>query len=178
MQIDFREISGAGLDVTSPETITWGETEETDPLRDIYAFPEPFQVTAHLEKAQENVFLTGKFAGVAKAHCVRCLKTFDIPLAQEFRLTLMPHTSEEGTGGERELEADDLDLAYYEEEKVDLGAVVSEQVALLLDLYPRCRPDCKGLCPVCGADKNDSQCACEDNREDSRWATLKKFKAP
>jgi uncharacterized protein len=76
------------------------------------------------------------------------------------------------------LEADDLDLAYYEEEKVDLGAVVSEQVALLLDLYPHCRPDCKGLCPVCGTDRNELQCACEENRGDSRWAALKKFKAP
>jgi uncharacterized protein len=178
MLIDFREISPSGLNVESDEEIKWLDTEQNDPLRDIYTFDRPFKVSAHLDKAQENVFLTGSFSGTVTAHCVRCLKTFEVNLAEPFRLTLMPRGADDlaGEGSERELEADDLDLAYYEHERVDLGEVVSEQVLLMLGLYPHCRPDCKGLCPVCGVDRNENACSCAESQIEPRWAALKKFK--
>ena len=178
MLIDFREISPNGLDVESAEEITWLDTEQNDPLREIYTFGQVFKVSAHLEKAQENVFLTGRFSGTVSARCVRCLKPFEVSLAEPFRFTLMPRGADlgEGEGSERELEADDLDLAYYEQERVDLGQMVSEQVLLLLGLYPRCQPDCKGLCPVCGADRNENECTCAESQTEPRWAALKKFK--
>ncbi len=178
MLIDFREISPNGLDIVSAEEITWLDTEQNDPLREIYTFAQAFKVNAHLDKTQENVFLTGQFVGTVNARCVRCLKPFDVTLAEKFRLTLMPRGADlgEGEGSERELEADDLDLAYYEQERVDLGQTVSEQVLLLLGLYPRCQPDCKGLCPVCGVDRNENECTCAENQVEPRWAALNKFK--
>ncbi len=178
MLIDFREISPNGLDIVSAEEITWLDTEQNDPLREIYSFDQAFKVNAHLDKAQENVFLTGRFSGIVSARCVRCLKPFEVSLAESFRLTLMPRGADlgEGEGSERELEADDLDLAYYEQERVDLGQTVSEQVLLLLGLYPRCQPDCKGLCPVCGVDRNETECLCAENHTEPRWSALKKFK--
>lgn len=176
MRIDFREISPAGLDLASQEEITWPEAAEHDPLRALYRIPAPFQVAVHIDKAQENVFVTGSFEGVVEAHCVRCLKPVRLELAEKFRLTLMPRTAEGAGEGEREIEADDLDLGYYDEEVLDLGKLVSEQVLLVLDLYPHCRADCKGLCPVCGVDRNETSCDCADRRVDARFAALEKFK--
>lgn len=177
MVIDFRAISPAGLDVASAEEIAWFDDEPGDPLRELYRFPAPFDVRVHLDKSHDNVFVAGTFAGTAETRCVRCLKSFALPFNERLRLTLMPSASaEKGNEGEKELEAEDLDLAYYEEERLDLQRLVSEQVLLLLDLYPHCRPDCKGLCPECGTDLNEAACSCAENRTDSRLAALQKFK--
>ena len=180
MVVDFREISPAGLNVESAEEIQWGEREQGDPLRELYRFGHPFKVQTHLDKGHENVFMTGRFEGDVEARCVRCLKYFSLRISDSFRLTLMPRTdvpAERGEEGEHELEADDVDLAYYDLEQVDLGRVVAEQVLLLLDLYPHCKPDCRGLCPTCGVDRNESACSCESPHGDTRWSALKKIKA-
>lgn len=178
MRIDFREISPAGLDVESTEEVTWLESDERDPLRELYSFPTPFHIKVHLDKGQSNVFVTGEFSGEVEARCVRCLKPLRLPIVEQFRLTLMPRTAQDAPGaqGEREIEADDLDLAYYDEEVLDLQRLVSEQVLLLLDLYPHCRADCKGLCPECGIDRNEASCDCANNRVDARFAALQKLK--
>ena len=177
MLIDFREISEAGLNVVSDEAIVWLDNRSSDPLRELYSFPRAFHVSARLEKASGNVSLRGRFEGEAVVQCVRCLKAFERSLDADFNLTLLPR-SEEGTAGEEEkaLESDDLDVRFYDEEQIDLGEVLSEQIILSLDLYPHCRPECKGLCPECGKDRNEVECACSDEKKNSRWAALKQIK--
>jgi uncharacterized protein len=39
-----------------------------------------------------------------------------------------------------------------------------------------CRPDCAGLCPVCGIDRNVEQCGCDTSRSDDRWSALDDLK--
>jgi uncharacterized protein len=48
---------------------------------------------------------------------------------------------------------------------------VHDAIFLELPLAPLCRPDCQGLCPECGADKNEAPCECP-GPVDPRWATL------
>jgi uncharacterized protein len=43
---------------------------------------------------------------------------------------------------------------------------------------PLCRPDCAGLCPQCGADRNEQACACQPPPADPRWSALDALKAP
>lgn len=54
---------------------------------------------------------------------------------------------------------------------VDLAPLAHDAILLDLPLAPLCRSDCKGLCPYCGADLNDTVCECEAPL-DPRWATL------
>ena len=64
------------------------------------------------------------------------------------------------------------DLAYlYEHDEVDLAPLVHDAVFLDLPLAPTCRPDCQGLCPYCGIDRNEATCDCRA-LSDARWATL------
>ncbi len=177
MVIDFREITVAGLDVAFDEPLVWLDDRQSDALRSLHRFPEPFHVEAHLERSQDTVLVHGRYAGVVQTECVRCLKEFTTPVEEEFRLTLLPHTHASAVEEkEKEVEEEDVDLAYFDEEKVDLTRVVSEQVILSLDLYPRCRPDCRGLCPVCGKNLNEDSCRCEENSTDTRLSALKQFK--
>jgi uncharacterized protein len=67
---------------------------------------------------------------------------------------------------------DDDDDAYpIAEGDLDLGPLVREAVVLELPLAPLCREDCRGLCPHCGADRNEGECGCVAPG-DPRWANL------
>lgn len=58
-----------------------------------------------------------------------------------------------------------------EHNDVNLAPLVHDAVFLDLPLAPLCRDDCRGLCPVCGIDRNEDTCTCREPL-DSRWATL------
>ena len=63
------------------------------------------------------------------------------------------------------------DLYPIEDDTVDLGLMVRDTIVLELPMAPLCREDCRGLCPHCGTDRNEDECACVAPR-DPRWANL------
>jgi len=76
-----------------------------------------------------------------------------------------------------ELSRGDLDVLYYDELVVPFDSLVEEQVQLELPLKALCRDDCRGLCPMCGADRNLAPCACKPPA-DERWRTLRTLLDP
>ena len=61
-------------------------------------------------------------------------------------------------------------------EELDLCEAVQEQVIMALPVRPLCREDCRGLCPVCGADLNEESCTCAEKTVDPRWKALSELK--
>lgn len=57
-------------------------------------------------------------------------------------------------------------------DQIDLAAVVREYALLELPEAPLCRDDCAGICPQCGADRNEAPCDCDVAVSDPRWAAL------
>jgi uncharacterized protein len=57
------------------------------------------------------------------------------------------------------------------DDTIDLGPLVRDAIVLDLPMAPLCREDCAGLCPQCGADRNEGPCGCVAPR-DARWANL------
>ena len=53
-----------------------------------------------------------------------------------------------------------------------LEDVLREQVLLSLPVRTLCRPDCKGLCPHCGENRNQKECTCAEMETDPKWAAL------
>jgi DUF177 domain-containing protein len=72
---------------------------------------------------------------------------------------------------ERFVESDQDEDAYPLSDTLDLSELVRDAVLLDLPLAPLCREGCRGLCPVCGADRNETSCDCREP-VDPRWATL------
>jgi uncharacterized protein len=62
-------------------------------------------------------------------------------------------------------------------EQIDLMPMVREYLLLDAPIAPLCRPDCAGLCPNCGIDLNQAECACVTTVVDPRWDALSEFKA-
>jgi len=92
-----------------------------------------------------------------------------------FDLRYQPH-AEHQRPGEREVEADDMDTAFYENDEIDLGQLMQEQFYLALPMKPLCKDDCKGLCPNCGTNLNKATCDCTTHWEDPRLAALRALK--
>ena len=71
------------------------------------------------------------------------------------------------------LAADDLETDVYRNGELDLTALLETEATLALPMKPLCREGCRGLCPVCGGNRNVTPCACEPHAPDPRWAALK-----
>jgi uncharacterized protein len=66
----------------------------------------------------------------------------------------------------------DPDAFMIEDGQLDLNPLVRETALLALDDERLCRPDCAGLCPTCGIDRNVESCTCSTETADPRWAAL------
>jgi uncharacterized protein len=60
---------------------------------------------------------------------------------------------------------------------LDLSFPAWEALILEIPMKPVCRDECRGLCPVCGADLNEKTCGCEAREADPRLLSLKKLLA-
>jgi uncharacterized protein len=69
----------------------------------------------------------------------------------------------------------DPDAYVIEDGQLDLAPLVRETILLELDNERLCREDCAGLCPVCGVDRNTTDCSCDTTVIDERWAALEGF---
>jgi uncharacterized protein len=72
--------------------------------------------------------------------------------------------------------SDDLDLFPYSGEEVDLAPLLREQIILAVPYAPLCSDACRGLCVVCGIDRNTGTCTCDPTPIDPRWLALKILK--
>lgn len=135
-----------------------------------------------LTKTEELVSVKGHVSLDLKPFCDRCGETFLFPHAASFSLDLAPRReflTEMRTKGGRDIElrAEDLEFGFYDEDEVDLGRIVGEQLVLALPVRFLCREDCRGLCPRCGTNLNVGTCACTQEEVASfRLEALKSFK--
>ena len=107
-------------------------------------------------KNGDQVRVKGRLAAVASLECVRCLRTFDLSVGPPFDV----YAERSGTGNRRdeeELERDEY-MQFHDGRKLELGEAAREVLLLELPMAPLCRDDCRGLCPVCGADRNVEAC--------------------
>lgn len=134
---------------------------------------EPLTVNAEAELAGKEIQVHGHISGGLEAACDRCLEQIRMPVELDFDL---PYRPMEEIAREEEVEVgeDELEVGFFSGDGVNLADVVREQVLLSLPMKIVCRPDCRGLCPVCGVNRNVKECGCSLQHEDSPFAFLKK----
>jgi uncharacterized protein len=133
---------------------------------------EPVELTLTLHKDHARYRLVGRLTTTLEQSCSRCLEPFREPVQAGFDIRYLPQ-SENAGAEEREVEEDDLSDAFYRDDQIDLRQLMEEQFYLALPMKPLCRVDCKGLCPNCGTNLNDTTCDCDIRWEDPRLAGLK-----
>jgi uncharacterized protein len=117
-----------------------------------------------------GALLEGDARATVAQECARCLKPIDSPVearfAEQYYATM--HVETGAPMPEPPLDAKTVGSDFL----IDLTPLLREEVILATPIAPLCRPDCKGLCPVCGLDLNDSPHEHEPD-VDERWAALK-----
>jgi uncharacterized protein len=61
---------------------------------------------------------------------------------------------------------------------LDIREALRQYIIAQMPMKPLCRPDCKGLCPECGTDRNTRTCSCTQRRLDPRWSALSQVGPP
>jgi len=156
MFISVKHIERGGLRVerlVKPHTVTDADGR-------VIPF-EPAALEGMVEPRQEGFRFRGRVSAVGTFECSRCLEPYRHALEADFDL-FYSAAPPEGAGLEdSEAKLDAASLAPLQDERIDLTALVSEQINLNLPLKPLCKPGCLGLCAGCGTNRNLGPCGCE-----------------
>jgi uncharacterized protein len=123
--------------------------------------PEAVAATLTVTGAVTGTVFTLELTARLHGPCYRCLGDAALDLtirAREYQAS--------------EPDDDELRTPYLEDNRLDLSSWARDAIALALPDKILCRPDCAGLCPVCGANLNDDPHAHEEATADPRWAAL------
>lgn len=132
-------------------------------------FEGPLKVRGRASLAGSGeVLVDAVLDGVLAQECRRCLEPVRTPIHREPLLVFGSGGAEEDDGEIRALPEEALDL--------DLGEAIREELILEVDPFVLCDPECRGLCPRCGANLNETTCECEAEVDDPRWDALRALK--
>ena len=135
---------------------------------------EPAAVRCRVRRDGKDIELRGKVEAKLEALCGRCLQPVEMPITTEFKERFVRAVSW-ATEEQHELQAEDLNIALFDGEGIELDDLVREELLLAVPVNVLCRENCKGLCPICGVDRNLSSCQCESGEVDSRWLKLREL---
>ena len=140
----IKEVSGE-----HPVSLRLGEVEVKGPM----------QVEGEVRGTVDGVI--ADFAARAPAHfvCVRCITEWFGEI--------------EARGSQHFTHVPDEDGYAIVVRQVDLSGPATDELALSMPATPLCRPDCQGLCPICGTDLNVKPCDGHGEESDSPFAVLK-----
>jgi len=132
----------------------------------------PLKIGATAELQGQEIRIWGRLSTRLAASCDRCLAPVEIPVDRAFDLFYRPLQS---IAKEEEIEipADEMEVGFYSGDGIELADVATEQVILAVPMKVICSEECRGLCPVCGENRNVKMCDCAPPQEDSPFASLK-----
>jgi uncharacterized protein len=122
----------------------------------------PVLVEAEVESVVGGLLVSGEVSATATVSCVRCLAERQ----QEVRVEVQELFALDPRGAEEE------GYAILPDDRLPLDTMVRDALVLDFPFSPLCRPDCAGLCPVCGANRNEVDCGHDAGVVDERWGAL------
>lgn len=197
MQLDLNRIREAETPFAKtfePETLAAAD----DPFR----ITGPVELVMTIRKDDDLYHLVGQIRGALELACSRCLESFTFALDPSFDLRYLPQHLNLGAGSDDaddrkaqddraggddddedagapdggEVGGDDLNTAFYRDDQIELVQLIREQIFLAMPMKPLHSDLCKGLCPSCGANLNETACTCTTEWIDPRLAPLQKLK--
>ena len=106
--------------------------------------------------------------GAITQQCGRCGKLFSTPTAGQTQARFTAEDVADSAGEDQ--------IWPLQDDEADLAEAVLNEIWFHCPMQPLCRPDCRGLCPVCGVDLNQQSCSCGKDEIDPRWEKLKSLK--
>ena len=136
---------------------------------------EDLEAEGSAELVGLDIRLQGHLDTTVEVTCARCLDPIRVPLSLDFDLFYQP-VQTIAREGEEEVTGADLEIGFYQGNGLMLEEALKEQILLALPMRSLCRPDCQGLCPQCGQNRNLHDCGHRVAAGDERWAPLADLK--
>lgn len=116
-------------------------------------------VDVELETTIDSIIVTGRIEAPWSGVCRRCLTELSGRAVAEVDERYQPDPTDD-------------EASPIVNFQLDLAPMTRQLMLLELSDERLCRPDCAGLCPVCGIDRNHATCECDTTVRDDRWAAL------
>ncbi len=144
---------------------TGEDLEQTTPLK----VTGSAELLAHTDG---EIRVQGQYTVEIGAQCDRCLGRARFPLSDSFDLYYRP-AAEIAREEEVAIDEGEAEIGFYEDGGMQLEDILRERVLLALPMQRVCEDACKGICPVCGRNRNESECDCSPVAADDRWSALR-----
>lgn len=128
--------------------------------------PPEAQAELEIQRASSGDVFRLRFETRLHGPCMRCLRDAVAEIGVD---ALEYHAASETADAE-------LRTEYVDADQLELSQWARDAVALMLPSQILCRPDCAGLCPVCGKDLNDEPHGHDETVADSRWSALEQLR--
>ncbi|MFA4922510.1 MAG: DUF177 domain-containing protein [Candidatus Neomarinimicrobiota bacterium] len=150
-QIISAALSAGDLSITEPE------------------LESPVTVTLKIDKGASEIKIDGVVKTTVKLVCDRCLTSFSRAINGTFSVIAS------FTHPELKVDDENMILIPPKANEINLNEHVHDTILLAIPMKILCREDCRGLCPTCGVNLNQTDCQCDIAEPDARWEPLKKL---
>jgi len=158
MRFKINEIGPDGLPLDVPVTAEW--LSAACPELDARPGPAGLRLTGRIVKAGEDYLLRGHLSGELGTPCARCLEPARVALDAPLEVTFVQSDAVDDDADED----DDPEVIRFAGGEIDVSDEVRDEIVLALPMNPLCSETCRGLCPVCGGNRNQVPCTCEADR--------------
>jgi len=114
-----------------------------------------------LSRTAEGILVQGQLQVGIEDECYRCLDPVTVNVTVDVEELYSYPTPEAG------------EFSLHDDGILDLAPLLRAEVLIEATHGVLCKPDCKGLCPECGANWNHTTCTCAEEQIDPRMAQLK-----
>jgi uncharacterized protein len=137
---------------------------------------DPIEGTIHLARTNRGLLVTGHLTTSLEMQCSRCLRDIEVPIAIDLAEEALPSV-DLATGAPVDTSGEPDALRLTDHHELVLGEAVRDAISLAEPIAPLCRPDCPGLCPVCGEELASGPHDHEESEIDPRLEALRSFYA-
>ena len=131
----------------------------------------PLNGALRLQRTNRGILVRGSVAAPLRRTCARCLEPYveevEVPITEEFLPSIDPVS-----GGPAPIEGGQDAMRIDEHNEIDLTQTIHDELSLTEPMHPLCRPDCPGLCAVCGQSLASGSHEHEVEEIDPRLAAL------
>jgi len=131
----------------------------------------PVRVRGQVTRTGKGYLVELHLTTRVRLECTRCLAPFVLLLERDVQEMFYP----EALRGQVSEEGDVV--SYFSGDTLDLSEPIRENLQLALPMKRLCREACRGLCPVCGQNRNEGDCGCRPQLVDPRWSALARWLA-